>query len=220
MMYTEAEQRLSTMMRVRLDGSVPPAELMREAGQPLAVGWSPDRRYVLFLKDVPGSGTDLLMFPADDPKKITPLLTGPANEGAGTAFSPDGRWLAFNSDRSGRDEIYVVRFRGDQSPPALGGQPLQISADGGGVLAGGWRRDGKEIVFRSLDAQIMAVPIEVRGEALSAGRPVTLFRLPFNQSGAAMTPNADRFLVSEYPHAPGQTIHVLTNWHQRLNQGK
>jgi hypothetical protein len=67
---------------------------------------------------------------------------------------------------------------------------------------------------------MMAVPIEVRGETVSAGRPVMLFRLPFNQSTAAMSPNADRFLVSEYPYAAGQTIHVLTNWQYRLAGGK
>ena len=217
--YTGSEQGLNTMVRVRLDGSAPPAVLMREHGQPTATSWSPDRRLVLFLKNVPGSGTDILVFPTDDPKTVTPLLTGPANEGL-TTFSPDGRWIAFNSDRSGRDEIYVVRFRGDQSPPALGGQPIQISSNGGTVLSGGWRRDGKEIVFRSLDGQVMSVATDSRGESMSAAQPATRFRLPFNQSTVTVTSNADRFLVSEYPYAAGQTIRVLTNWHQRLNQSK
>ena len=217
--YTGSEQGLNTMVRLRLDGSASPIELMREAGQPTATAWSPDRRYVLFVRNVPGSGTDILMFPADDPKKISPLLTGPANEGL-TTFSPDGRWIAFTSDRSGRDEIYVVRFRGDQSPPALGGQPLQISSNGGTVFAGGWRRDGQEIVFRSLDGQVVSVAVNARGESVSAAQPVALFRLPFNQSAVTMTPNGDRFLVSEYPYAAGQTIHVLTNWHERLNRGR
>jgi eukaryotic-like serine/threonine-protein kinase len=213
-MYTGTDQGQSTMIRVRVDGSAPPVEVMRGAGQPIALAWSPDRRYMLFLKDVPGSGSDILLFPADDPKKVTPLVTGPANDGPGAAFSPDGRWLAFSSDRSGRDETYVARFRGDQSPPVLVGQSFQISSDGGLVFR--WRRDEKEILLLSPDAQVMAVPIEVHGESVTAGRPAKLFRLPSNQSGVAATPNADRFLVSEYPYAAGQTIHVLTNWHQRL----
>jgi hypothetical protein len=47
-----------------------------------------------------------------------------------------------------------------------------------------------------------------------------LFRLPSNQSSVTMTPDGDRFIVSEYPNAAGQTIHVLTNWHARLNAGR
>jgi len=220
MLYSGSDRGESTLMRVRLDGSVPPMELMRVASQMAPLATSPDRRYVLFLKNTPGSGDDIMLFPSDDPKKITPLVTGPANEGPNAAFSPDGRWLAFVSDRSGRPEVYVARFRGDQMPPVLAGEPIQITADGGVVLPRGWRPDGKEIVFTSLDGQMMAVPIEVHGETASAGRPVTLFRLPFNQSNVAMSPNGDRFLVSEYPYAAGQTIHVLTNWQYRLAGGK
>jgi Tol biopolymer transport system component len=160
-----------------------------------------------------------MLVAADDRKTATPLLTGPANEPWAT-FSPDGRWIAFNSDRSGRYEIYVVRFRGDQSPPVLAGQPQPITSDGALMLERGWRRDGREIVFQSVDARVMAVPVDTRGETLAAGQPVTLFRLPFNQSMVAMTPDADRFVVSEYPFAAGQTIHVLTNWRARLAQSR
>jgi tRNA A-37 threonylcarbamoyl transferase component Bud32 len=218
MLYSGTEQAQNAIIRVRLDSSVPPAQLIRDRVQIGAVAWSPDRRHILFSKSRPGSGDDILAFPADDPTKITPLLTGPANE-SWASFSPDGKWIAFSSDRSGRYEAYVVRFRGDQSTPALGGAPVQISSDGGIVLPGGWRRDGKEIVL-AFDGQIVGVPIDTRGESISAGRPALLFRLPFNQSAAATTSNADRFLISEFPYAAGQTIHVLTNWHQRLAGGK
>ena len=219
MAYTGSDAGASTLMRVRLDGSVPPTELARERHQFAAVAWSPDRRHLLLTRSVPGSGEDMMLVAADDPKMITPLLTGPANE-PWASFSPDGRWIAFNSDRSGRYEIYVVRFRGDQSPPALGGQPRQITSDGGLLLEGGWRRDGREIVFQSVDARVMAVPVDTRGETINAGEPVALFRLPANQSMVAVTRDADRFVVSEYPFAAGQTIHVLTNWRARLAQSR
>jgi hypothetical protein len=75
-------------------------------------------------------------------------------------------------------------------------------------------------VFQSLDAQILAVAVAVGGESVGAASPRRLFRLPFNQSQVAATANADRFLVSEYPYAAGQTVHVLTNWYERLTQGK
>jgi Tol biopolymer transport system component len=219
MAYTGTDAGASTLMRVRLDGSVPPIELGREAFQFAAVAWSPDRRFLLRTQSVPGSGEDIVLVAADDRKTVTPLLTGPANEPWAT-FSPDGRWIAFNSDRSGRYEVYVVRFRGDQSLPVLAGQPQQITSDGALMLERGWRRDGREIVFQSLDARVMAVPVDTRGETITAGQPVTLFRLPFNNSMLAMTPGADRFVVSEYPFAAGQTIHVLTNWRARLAQSR
>jgi hypothetical protein len=168
-------------------------------------------------KNVAGSGEDIMVVPADDPKQIAPLLTGPGNEAEGV-FSPDGRWIAFMSDRSGRSEIYVVRFNGDKSPPALGGPPMQITSDGGVILPGGWRRDGKEIVFRSLNNQVMAVPVDARNDSVSVGRPVTLFRPTLDQGALAMTPAADRFVVVEYPYAAGQTIHMLTNWRERLDR--
>jgi hypothetical protein len=122
--------------------------------------------------------------------------------------------LTFNSARSGRDEVYVVRFRGERSPPALGGPPVQISTEGGIVID--WRRDGKEVIFRSPDNQIMVVTVDARGETVSASHPLSLFRLPSDQDVIAMTPNGDRFLLTEFPYAAGQTIHVLTNWQARI----
>ena len=152
------------------------------------------------------------MFPTDDPKQITTLLTGPANERAQT-FSPDGRWIAFNSNRSGRTEAYL-RFRGDQTPPALGGHPLQISTGGGRVLA--WRRDGKELLLMTFDDQIAAVTVDARGDSISAGQPTALFRLPPYHGDVSVAPDAERFLIQEFPYRAGQTIRVLTNWHERI----
>jgi serine/threonine-protein kinase len=213
LIYRGNDQGFTTMMRVRLDGTTPPVELMRDKGLLTAVAWSPDRRYVLVLRIVPGLGAETLVFPLDDPKKITPLLTGPAND-VGSVFSPDGRWIAFESNRTGRTEAYVVRFRGDQDPPSLGGHPLQISTDGAGVL--GWRRDGKELLLESTDDQVMAVAIDAHGESISAGQPTPLFQPPRNHGSVAMTPDGDRFLVAEYPYAASQTIHLLTNWQERI----
>ena len=213
LLYRGNDQGFTTMMRLRADGTTPPVELMRDKGLMTALAWSPDRRYGLVLKVVSGLGLETLVFPLDDPKKITPLLTGPAND-VGSVFSPDGRWIAFTSDRTGRTEAYVTRFRGDQNPPSLGGNPLQISTDGGGVM--GWRRDGKEVLFESMDDRVMAVAIDTRGESISAGQPMPLFQPPRNHSSVAMTPDADRFLVADYPYAAGQTIHVLTNWQERI----
>ena len=220
MIYTGADKGQNALMRSALDGSAAPVELMRGTSQIAARAWSPDGRHLLLQNDAPGSGTDVFVMSPDNPRNVTPLVTGPGNDGDTAAFSPDGRWIAFTSERTGRWEVYVARFRGEQSPPSLGSRPVQISANGGVVLERGWRRDGKEIVFRSPEGQVVAVAVDVRGESISASQPIALFRLPSNQSSVSMSPNADRFVVSEYPYAAGQTIHVLTNWHERFEQGR
>ena len=107
-----------------------------------------------------------------------------------------------------------MRFRGDQTPPALGGDPVQVSTGGGGVLA--WRRDGKELLLMTFDDQIAAVTVDARGDSISAGQPTPLFRLPPNHGHGSVAPDADRFLIQEYPYQSGQTIRVLTNWHERI----
>jgi serine/threonine protein kinase len=212
LVHRSNDQGLATLMRAGLDGS-PPIELVRDKGPVMPAAWSPDRRHFLFSTAMPGLGAETLVLPTDHPKQITTLLTGPANEVAQT-FSPDGRWIAFNSNRSGRLEAYVVRFRGDQSPPALSGHPLQISTGGGGVLA--WRRDGKELLLRTFDEQLAAVTVDARGDSISAGQPTPLFRLPENHGSVSVAPDGDRFLIQEYPYQSGQTIRVLTNWHERI----
>jgi len=212
-LYRGNDQGMVTLMRARVDGSAPPVELMREKGTIRAVGWSPDRRHILIERIEPGLAAEVFIFPADDPKQITPLFTGPAND-TWPVFSPDGRWIAFTSNRSGRPEAYVVRFRGDQSPPALGGHPQQISTDSGGAYT--WRRDGKELLLGTRDQQLWAVAIDARGESISSGQPTPLFRMPSIHGQIGITPDHDRVLVPEYPYAAGQTIRVLTNWQHRL----
>jgi hypothetical protein len=121
--------------------------------------------------------------------------------------------MLFNSDGAGRNETYAVRFHGEHSPPTLGGPPILITPDGGATL--GWRRDGKEIVIRSRN-QVMAVPVEARGDSLEVGPPVPLFRPTLEQGALVMAPDGDRFLAIERPYDAAQTIRLLTNWRARL----
>ena len=211
-LYRGNSDGVMTLIRTRLDGSAPPVELMRGRDQLTPAGWSPDGRYILIMERVAGRELETMIFPADDPKKVTPLISGPGNDGA-PVFSPDGRWLAFNSTRTGRTEGYIARFHGDQSPPTIG-HPVQVTSDGGGVL--NWGRDGKEFLIGTGDDQVMSVSVDVHGEQISIGDPVPLFHLPANHGAVAVAPDGKRVLVVEYPYAAGQTLHVLTNWHARI----
>jgi Tol biopolymer transport system component len=215
MVYSSIQGGDNGLLRVPLDGSAPPVNLMRNPNQNTPSVWTPDGRYLVMSMSVSEDGIDTFLLPVDGAGTLTPLLAGPANDLA-AMFSGDGRWLAYVSNRSGRVETYVVRFHGDRSPPAIAGAPVQITSDGGRIVAGGWRKDGREIVVRSADGQVMAVPVDTRGESVTTGRPVALFRPSVDQASLQMAPDGNRFLVTELPYAAGQTIRVLTNWRERL----
>jgi Tol biopolymer transport system component len=127
-------------------------------------------------------------------------------------FSPDGRWVAYESNESGRSEIYVQSF------PDLA-RPTQISTGGGTSPA--WRGDGHELFFRSPDDQLMAVPIVSSGRRIDAGTPTVLFALPPgpHRDGAttlwyAASGDGQRFLVNTFVEG-ASPITVLLNWKPR-----
>jgi Tol biopolymer transport system component len=107
---------------------------------------------------------------------------------SGGQFSPDGKWIAFQSNESGRFEIYVQPFPGS-------GPRVLISSDGG--VQARWRHDGKELFYLAPDNRLMAVRIQLdpTGGNVTADRPVSLFagRLP---PMAATTVNARHYMVS------------------------
>jgi dipeptidyl aminopeptidase/acylaminoacyl peptidase len=104
-----------------------------------------------------------------DTPTTAPLLTSAASEHS-PAFSPDGRWLAYVSDESGRAEVYVR--------PYPQGERLAVSTAGGNGPV--WRRDGKELFFHGPDAgalKMMAVSVTATGASLGLGKPTPLFDL-------------------------------------------
>jgi hypothetical protein len=102
-------------------------------------------------------------------------------------FSPDGKWIAYQSNESGRSEIVVQPFPGP-------GDKLQISTNGGAQVR--WRHDGKELFYIALDGQLMAVPIQIAasGRSIEASSPVSLFAT--RVGGALQGPNKQQYVVS------------------------
>jgi Tol biopolymer transport system component len=129
-------------------------------------------------------------------------------------FSPDGRWLAYASNESGRFEVYVV-------PVSGGGGKWQISTDGGDDPF--WTAGGKEIVYLAGDRMITAVPVSV-GASFETGTPQPLFRAELIESafpGTRWSPTSDgqRFLlVMPVGGAVGTTFTVVTNWAEELKK--
>jgi Tol biopolymer transport system component/tRNA A-37 threonylcarbamoyl transferase component Bud32 len=128
--------------------------------------WSPDGRHVAATAGRQGTGVDLLIFSFETNEFTTFLQTEDSEQSA--KFSPSGRWLAYESDVSGRMEIYVRAF------PGPGGE-WQVSTDGGSNPV--WSADGKELSYVAADGRLMAVPVE-SGDVFRHDTPVALFDFP------------------------------------------
>jgi hypothetical protein len=136
--------------------------------------WSRDGRYLLYSQANPTTGADLWAMPdptgAPAARKPFVVLNTRFNELLGQ-FSPDGHWITYVSDESGRPEVYVRPF----PPSSASGSQRTISQGGGDQPR--WRRDGKEILFFALDGTLMAVEVST-SPAFTAGTPHALFRAP------------------------------------------
>jgi Tol biopolymer transport system component/predicted Ser/Thr protein kinase len=176
------------------------------------MSWSPDGQLLTFIEVNPTTGLDIWVLRMGD-RKAQPFLRTPFNEAA-PRFSPDGRWLAYISDESGGDEIYVQPY------PGPGGK-WQISTDGGTEPL--WNPNGRELFYRSGD-KMMAVNIATQ-PSLGAGKPRVLFEGQYQPSPATI-PNYDvsadgqRFLMLkpvEQAQSPDQ-INVVLNWFEELKR--
>ena len=140
-----------------------------------------------------------------------PLIVTPAYDG-GAQLSPDGRWLLYQSDASGRAEIYVRRY------PALDRQ-WQVS-EGGGVQAR-WSRNNREIYYRG-GGRIVAVSLDASGAEPVFGKPTALFTDDYDFGGGASIANYDvtpdgRFIMIRRG-ANGGKLHLVANWTDELKQ--
>ena len=145
---------------------------------------------------------DIWILPLAGDRKPFPFLRTPFDEGP-ALFSPDGRWIAYNSDETGRNEIYVAPF------PGPGGK-WQVSSDGGSNPR--WRRDGTELFYVSPDQKVMAVGVRA-GPGFKSAAPVPLFAARFlNHLYYDVSADGQRFLVeTEVPEEP-TPLTLVVNW--------
>jgi hypothetical protein len=138
-------------------------------------------------------------------------------------FSPDGRWVAYQSNESGRDEVYVRPFVPPLDPngaaataPATAGGQWQVSTGGG--IQPAWRRDGKELYYLNPEGAMMAAPITT-GATLSPGAPVVLFPTRVVGGGADtgtgrqydVAPDG-RFLINTELSGDAAPITLIQHW--------
>jgi Tol biopolymer transport system component len=187
-------------------GGAAPEELLYESENvKLPTSVSPDGRFLAFSEQSQATSWDLWVLPLDGESPAYPFLQQPFDEVVGV-FSPDGRWMAYHSNESGRSEVYVRPFPGP-------GRRWQVSTEGG--LWAHWRKDGSEIYYQATSGQVMAVPVERRGEGLSFGAPSPMFELDPQESNFRFSPTADgeRFLTIERAGAQApEPLTVVVNW--------
>ena len=195
------------------DGSGGPERLTNSEHIKRADSWSPDGQLLAFTQFDPPTGRDIWMLRLSD-RKAQPFLRTPFNESV-PRFSPDGRWLTYVSNESGRYEIYVQPY------PGPGGK-LQISTEGGTEPT--WNPNGRELFYRSGN-KMMAVAITTR-PSFTASKPRVLFEghyvpPPGTRPNYDVSPDGQRFLMIK-PNQAGDAapaqINVVLNWFQELKR--
>ncbi len=201
--------------------------LLESTNTILPVSWSPDGNSIVYEVLDPKTENDLWLLPLSGDRKPSPLLHTPFTESHGQ-ISPDGKWLAYYSNETGRAEVYVQPFPG-------GAGKWQISTSGG--VFPRWRRDGRELFYMIpiTGGKMMGVDVKSIGSTFDAGTPKDLFDSPYVNlahtgiaAGAgpyhtfAVSPDGQRFLI---PHpASGATadlvmpVVVVENWAAGLSK--
>ena len=196
------------------------AEVLME-GEVAGGSWSPDGTHLAYW-DYPRptnqsaivGDRDIGVFSVGG--ELSPVTDTPFNERS-PRFSPDGRWLAYVSDESGRDEVYVQPYPGP-------GLKATVSTATTGGTEPVWSPDGRELFYRTLDANdLMTVEIEYQPNFM-AGTPVRLFAGPYRRwdplVGAPnydVAPDGERFLML-MPAELSTTVSVVLNWVEELKR--
>src|SRR5262245_24887589 len=202
------------------NGTGPEEKLLESDVATLPVSWSPDGQSIVYSVLDPKASTDQWMLPLSGDRKPVPLLHMSFQESHGQV-SPNGKWLAYYSNETGRTEVYVQSF-----PQGTG--KWQVSTNGG--VFPRWRRDGRELFYMSqaLHGKMMAVDVKSSGSAFEATAPKELFDpvyLNLSHAGPyhtyAVSPDGQRFLIPRSPSTDQQTtapIVVVLNWMEELKQ--
>jgi hypothetical protein len=178
--------------------------LLRSTEDKLPTDWSRDGRYLVYNQEAttPSSRQGVWVLPMRDKGKPWAFVDNEFNEMDGR-LSPDGRWMLYSSDESGRKEIYVAPF------PGPGGK-WQVSTNG--ALTGFWVSGGKEIVYFLPDRSVVSVAVRAAATTFEVDTPRTLFRNPLALDGV-VTSDGQRFLLALRPEEEQDLpITLVTNW--------
>ena len=204
------------LYRKPADGSRDTERLTENTNVQVPTDWSGDGRVILYSEMSSESGWDLWALDVES-GEAQPLVEAKFHQ-AGGVLSPDGRWVAYQSNESGRREVYVRPF------PGPGGK-WQISTAGGSWPR--WSREGNELFYMSLEDDLVAVPVTAEGDRFVAGNPEKLF----DASGYVneffgsydVAPGGRRFAFLEVAGnqdgAPDRSqLGFVMNWYEQLSR--
>jgi Tol biopolymer transport system component len=170
----------------------------------IATDWSPDGRFIAYTRSSVTTGLDIWMLPLSGSRPPFPVLETRAAED-NAAFSPDGRWLAYQSNDTGRDEVYVRRWE------ATGG-PVRVSTNGGSQPR--WRGDGTELFFLAADGSVMCATIRLTGDA-TVGEPRTIVPAAMTlviRHAYAVQKDGQRVLMPVLDQQNPSVIEIVEKW--------
>jgi Tol biopolymer transport system component len=184
-----------------------------QASTKLVTDWSGDGKYIIFMVDDPKTKADLWMLTLETDRKASPWAQTQFNERDGR-FSPDSKWVAYVSDGSGRNEVYVRAI----SPS---GGKWQISTNGGDFPR--WGRDGKYLFYVAADQKLMAVEVK-SGASFEAGAQEARFDMRGIRAvggNYAVTDDGQRFLIlTNVEETRASPFSVVINWTAELKRRK
>jgi serine/threonine-protein kinase len=203
------------------DGTGDAERLTTNSKVQFATGITPDGTAALFHQATPTMGPDLLQVALDGTHRVTPLVQTRFDERNGIV-SPDGRWLAYQSNSSGPIEIYVQPF-----PNVDGGGQRQVSTAGGTQPL--WSRKTKELFYVGANGTLMGVSVEAIGATWSNGTPTKLLEARYLTAGGAsggrtydVSPDGKRFLMIKGPATDTATtppaVILVQHWDEELKR--
>lgn len=208
---------------IRSDGAGEPLRLTQSKNNQLPSSFSPDGKRLALMESDTATGVDIwtLALEGSDPDNLKPgkpeLFLRTQFTEAYPAFSPDGRWMAYSSDESGRQEVYVRPF------PGPGGK-WQVSTGGGAMPV--WSRNGRELFYKTMDDRIMMASYSANGDSFAAGKSQLWSETRIQRVGASINfdvaPDGKRLAVLMTPEneAASRPTHVtfLLNFFDELRR--
>ena len=207
--YARAEPGKYKLVRKAADGSGEEETIIDFAPESkYPRSWSRDGRYLVFHRTDAKTARDVGIYDFQEKRAYYPLATRFGEFSAD--LSPDGKWLAYTSDESGRPQVYLT------TPEGKG--KWQVSNNGGHTPR--WAPGGRGLYFLSFNSKVAFVEVDLSGAAPRIGQPRELFEAMFKPNGMVydITPDGKRFLINVEQRREAQPLTLVTNWPASLKQ--
>jgi Tol biopolymer transport system component len=218
LIFTSEREGVRNLFWQAADGAGAVERLTESPDTQYPTGVSPDGQRLIFTEDFPATANDVMAIELDATRRVTPLVQSPFNERNGTV-SPDGRWLAYEANDSGRFEVYVRPF------PDVNSGRWPVSTTGGTRPI--WSQSGQELFYISPTGAVMGVGV-ARGPSWTATSPTLLVKEGYFTIPAwwgrsyDVSPDAQRFLMIKEGGADGTaapaSIIVVQHWIEELKR--